>query len=41
METTNIETLLIVSAVFTAGIVAYALLTGFWPIPSMEWFIIP
>ena len=41
METTNIETLLIASAVFAAVIVAYVLLTGYWVIPSTEWFVIP
>ena len=41
METTNIDTLLITSALFGAVIVAYVLLTGLLPIPSMEWFIIP
>jgi hypothetical protein len=41
METTNIDTLLITSALFAAGIVAYVVLTGYWAIPSMEWFIIP
>ena len=41
METTNIETMVITSAVFAAVIVAYVLLTGYWAIPAMEWFIIP
>jgi hypothetical protein len=41
METTNIDTLLITSALFAAGIVAYVLLTGYLAIPSMEWFILP
>jgi hypothetical protein len=41
METTNIEILLIASALFAAGIVAYFLLTGHQAIPALEWFIIP
>jgi len=41
METTNIEILVITSAVFTAGIVAYVLLAGQWAISPLEYFIIP
>ncbi len=41
METTNIETMVITSAVFAAVIVAYVLLTGYWAISPLESFIIP
>ena len=41
METTNIETMVITSAVFAAVIVAYVLLTGYWTISPLEYFIIP
>jgi hypothetical protein len=41
METTTMETMVITLAVFAAVIVAYVLLTGYWSISPLEYFIIP
>jgi uncharacterized membrane protein len=40
-ETTHIDILLIASALFAAGIVAYFFLTGYQASPATEWFIMP
>ena len=39
METTKIDTALIILALFAAVIGAYVLLTGNWDIPMTQWLI--